>query len=86
VYHASDDSEMKMGEYFDRVAQAFDLPPPPRHTREEVINLVSPQLWTFMRESRRLDNQRIKTELGMRLRYPSVIEGIAAARANAASG
>lgn len=81
VYHASDDSDMKMGEYFDKVAAAFDLKPPPRHKRDEIQNLVSPQLWTFMRESRRLDNKRIKTELGVRLRYPSVIDGIAAARA-----
>ena len=31
---------------------------------------------SFMSESRRLDNQRLKTELGLRLRYPTVREGL----------
>jgi nucleoside-diphosphate-sugar epimerase len=76
IYHAVDDSEMKMGEYFDAVAQAFHLPKPPRVAREELNNLVSPMLLSFMSESRRLSNRRIKSELGMRLRYPQVSDAL----------
>jgi nucleoside-diphosphate-sugar epimerase len=72
IYHAVDDSEMKMGEYFDAVAQAFQLPKPPRLPREELSNVVSPMLLSFMSESRRLCNRRIKSELGVRLRFPQV--------------
>jgi hypothetical protein len=72
VIHASDDSEMKMGEYFDRVADTFGVARPPRVTREEAEQQLEPMLLSFMRESRRLSNRRLKRELGVRLRYPSV--------------
>ncbi len=77
VYHAVDDSVMKMGEYFDAVAGAFDLPLPPRLPREQLRSQVSPMLLSFMSESRRLDNRRIKEELGMRLRYRDVKSALA---------
>ncbi|MEN3297072.1 MAG: hypothetical protein V7642_6325 [Burkholderiales bacterium] len=76
VYHAVDDSEMKMGEYFDAVAEAFQLPKPPRLPRDELKKVVSPMLLSFMSESRRLCNRRIKSELGVRLRYPLVHDAL----------
>jgi nucleoside-diphosphate-sugar epimerase len=72
VYHATDDDEMKMGDYFDAVADAFGVPRPPRLPRSEVRTLVSPMMWSFMNESRRLTNTRMKRELKVRLRYPSL--------------
>ncbi len=76
VYHASDNSELKMGDYFDAVADAFGLPRPPRLARAEIKSIVSPALWSFMNESRRLTNRRMKRELKIRLRYPTVAEGL----------
>jgi nucleoside-diphosphate-sugar epimerase len=81
VFHASDDSEMKMGDYFDLVAEAFALPRAPRLPVAELRAQVSPALWSFMRESRRLDNMRMKRDLRVRLRYPTVREGVSAAKA-----
>lgn len=78
-YNASDDSCLKMGEYFDRVADAFALPRPPRLSREAAAAVLSPLQLSFMSESRRLDNRRLKAELRYRLRYPQVDDGIAAA-------
>jgi nucleoside-diphosphate-sugar epimerase len=72
TYHAVDDSEMKMAQYFDAVADAFQLPRPPRLPRAELQKVVTPALLSFMSESRRLKNGRIKRELGVRLRYPTV--------------
>jgi nucleoside-diphosphate-sugar epimerase len=72
VYNASDDSALKMGEYFDAVAQVFDLPVPPRMSRAELTAAVSPMMLSFMSESRRLCNSRMKSELGIRLKYPKV--------------
>lgn len=77
VYHASDDSEMKMGDYFDAVADAHGLPRAPRLPRTEVQRSVSPMLWSFMNESRRLSNRRMKRELKVRLRYPTVVDTLA---------
>jgi nucleoside-diphosphate-sugar epimerase len=72
VYHASDDTELKMGAYFDLVADAFDLPRAPRLGRQELGAKVSPMMLSFMSESRRLMNDRMKQELGVRLRWPDV--------------
>jgi nucleoside-diphosphate-sugar epimerase len=84
TYNAVDDTRMKMGEYFDLVADAFALPRPPRLPRAELERVVSPMLLSFMSESRRLVNTRIKRELRMRLRYPGVEEAVAVMRAAAA--
>ena len=77
VYHTVDDSALKMGDYFDQVATAFKLPRPPRVPRAELSKQVSPMLLSFMSESRRLSNQRMKTELGVRLRWPAVSDLLA---------
>ena len=80
VYNVVDDSDLKMAEYFDRVADAFELPRPPRISRQEAEQSLSPMQMSFMRESRRIGNQRLKKELKLRLAYPTVDVGIAEAR------
>ncbi len=72
VYHAVDDSAKKMGDYFDMVADHFGLPRPPRISREEAQQALSPALLSFLNESRILDNTRLKRELRVRLNYPAV--------------
>ena len=79
IYHASDDSALKMGEYFDLVADAFSLPRPPRLPRAQLDAVVSPMLRSFMSESRRLGNTRMKRELRVKLQFATVFEGVAAA-------
>lgn len=79
TYNACDDSDLKMGEYFDAVADAFGLPRPPRVSRGEAQGAISPAMLSFMRESRRIGNRRMKRELRIALRYPTVRDGIAAA-------
>jgi nucleoside-diphosphate-sugar epimerase len=77
VVHASDDTELKMGDYFDLAAELCGLPRPPRVTREEAATVLSPVQLSFMSESRRLVNLRLKIELRLRLRYPTVRAGLA---------
>jgi nucleoside-diphosphate-sugar epimerase len=76
VVHASDDSELKMGDYFDLAADLAALPRPPRVTRAEAQRTLPPSLLSFMGESRRLDNTRLKRELRLVLRYPTVRDGL----------
>lgn len=80
-YNAADDAPQRMGDYFDSVADGFGLPRPPRIPRDEAQRILPRELYSFMRESRRLVNARMKRELRIELRYPSVHAGIAAARA-----
>ena len=76
--HVSDDSEMKMGDYFDLAADICGLPRPPRITLAAARAQLSALQLSFMGESRRLDNRRLKTGLKLRLLYPTVAEGLKA--------
>ena len=76
IYNAADDTQMRMGDWLDLVADHARLPRPPRIARSDMDGLVPAPLSSFMRESRRLDNRRLKTVLGARLRYPTVRQGL----------
>jgi nucleoside-diphosphate-sugar epimerase len=76
VYNAVDDSQMKMADYFDLVADRFGLPHPPRLPRAALRAAVSPAQYSFMSESRRLANVRLKRELRVRLRHPTVARAL----------
>ena len=70
AYNVADDAELKMGGWFDAVADAFHLPRPPRVSWDEAEERIAPVLLSFMGESRRLANARMKRELRLRLKYP----------------
>ena len=72
AYHAADDQPLPMGAWFDAVADALGLPRPPRLPRQAVLERVGPMMASFLTESRRLRNDRLKRELRFRLRYPTV--------------
>ncbi len=76
IFNSNDDSGLKMGEWFDLVADTYGLPRPPRIPRAQAAGKIPPGLLSFMSESRRLDNRRLKQVLGARLRYPTVYEGL----------
>ena len=76
VIHVSDDSELKMGDYFDLAADLEGLPRPRRITPEQARAELSPLQLSFIGESRRLINTRLKRELRLRLRYPTVTQGL----------
>lgn len=76
VVHVSDDSDMLMGDYMDWAADLWQLPRPPRISRAQAQTALPAMTLSFMGESRRMDNQRLKTELRLKLRYPTVREGL----------
>ena len=78
VYNINDDSQLKMGDYFDLAADLFGLPRPPRIPRSTAQTELPLMLLSFMSESRRLDNTRMKRELRLHLRYPQVGMGLQA--------
>ena len=79
VLHVCDDSNMQMGDYFDLAADLCGLPRPLRISRAEAAAVMSPMQLSFMNESRRLANHRLKTELKLHLRYPLPEHGLLAA-------
>ena len=74
--HVSDDSHMLMGDYMDMAADLWQLPRPPRINRAQAQTALPAMTLSFMSESRRMHNQRLKNELRMKLCYPTVSEGL----------
>lgn len=76
VYNVNDDSDLLMGDYFDLAADLYGLPKPPRIAREGASTQLPLTLLSFMGESRRMVNIRMKQELRLTLRYPTVRTGL----------
>ena len=78
VLHVCDDTQLKMGDYFDLAADLCAMPRPRRIALEQARAELSPMQLSFMSESRRLSNRRLKRELRLRLRYPTASQGLIA--------
>jgi nucleoside-diphosphate-sugar epimerase len=78
VYNVGDGNHASSTEYFARVARLAGLPDPPRVTRAEAERVLSPGMWSFMRDSRRVDTTRMRDELGVALAYHDLDAGIRA--------
>jgi hypothetical protein len=77
---------MKMGDYFDLAADLMGLKRPPRVPRSQAQDTLPLMLLSFMSESRRLMNDRLKTELRIRLLYPTIAQGLKSTVAQIAEG
>lgn len=78
VYNVSDGHPSTMRDYFDRIADLSGLPRPPLLDRAQARQQLSPEMMSYLDESRRLDNAKMLRELGVRLRYPSLAQGLPA--------
>jgi nucleoside-diphosphate-sugar epimerase len=76
TYNVNDDSQMMMGDYFDMAAGLYGLAKPPRIGRAQAQTELPAMQLSFMSESRRMVNTRMKRELRLQLRYPSVEDGL----------
>lgn len=76
VFHVSDDTHLKMGDYFDAAADLMGLKRPPRVPRSQAQESLPLMLLSFMSESRRLRNDRLKKELRVPLKYPNIQVGL----------
>ena len=71
-----DQANMKMGDYMDCVAEMWGLAKPPRISREQANLQLSPMVMSFLNESRRIRADRMTQELRLRLKYPTVMDGL----------
>ena len=74
AYHVCDDGTLKTGAHFDLVADSCGLPRPTRISRAEAEARMSPMQLSFLSESRRLSNRRLKHELRVKLLYPTIAD------------
>ncbi|MEN8175996.1 MAG: NAD-dependent epimerase/dehydratase family protein [Pseudomonadota bacterium] len=78
LYNACDGNPSTMNDYFRRLADLSGLPRPPEVDRNEAAATLSPGMLSYLLESRRLSNRRLREELGVRLRYPTLADGLPA--------
>jgi nucleoside-diphosphate-sugar epimerase len=78
VYNATDGHPSTMTDYFNRVADAAGLPRPPAIARADSRDRLSGGMLSYLAESKRLDNRRLREELGVKLQYPDLTSGLAA--------
>ncbi len=81
IYNISDGAQSNMTEYFNTIADYFGLPRPPTIDWDEAEKQLSPGMRSYLRESRQLDNRRMREELGVQLQYPNLLEGLANCKA-----
>jgi nucleoside-diphosphate-sugar epimerase len=81
VVNVRDASDMKTGDWHDLVADLCGLPRPARIARADAGEAFSAAQWSFLNESRRLDDGRLRRELRLALRWPTVREALLASRA-----
>ncbi len=79
AYNAADGQAMMHAEYLTQVANTFGLPPPPRLPAAQVKAALSPIAWSMLAGARRVSSERLLTEWGVRLKYPSVSSFLAQA-------
>jgi nucleoside-diphosphate-sugar epimerase len=77
IYNVNDDSQLLMGDYFDMAAGLYGLANPPRISRAQAQTELPAMQLSFMSESRRMVNTRMKRELRLQLRYADVKDGLA---------
>lgn len=76
VYNVSDGHPTTMTDYFFRVADALGLPRPPVLPLASARERVSGDMRSYLAESRRIDNRKMLTELGVELLYPDLAAGL----------
>lgn len=76
VLNVNDDTVLKMGDYFDLAADLYGMPRPPRVAADAAQGQLSLQVLSFMSESRRLINARMRRELRLVLQHPTVETGL----------
>ncbi len=72
IYNIVDDSDIKMGDYFDLIADYFNLPRVPRLPFNQMENHLTPKEISFLKESRRITFGRWVKELNIKMHYPTV--------------
>lgn len=86
VYNISDGHPTTMTDYFNHVADALGMERPPQITLAQARTELSEGMRSYLAESKRLDNRRMREELGVEPRYPDLEQGLAACVADDAAG
>jgi nucleoside-diphosphate-sugar epimerase len=77
AYNVADGHPTTMTDYFSRCARLLGMPEPRRIPLAEARKELTPALLSFLEESKRLLNTRMRQDLQIVLRYPDLAAGLA---------
>lgn len=78
AYNVCDDNPCPPQDVIGHATRMLGMPEPPAVPFEEVAPTMTPMALGFYSESKKVRNDRIKDELGVKLLYPDYPEGLAA--------
>lgn len=78
VYNVSDGHPTTMTDYFFKVADLLEIPRPPAIPIEEAKKRLSAGILSYLAESKKIDNRRMREELGVEPHYPDLESGLPA--------
>jgi nucleoside-diphosphate-sugar epimerase len=78
IFNVADDEPSPPGDPLLFAAQLLGAPPPPEVAYEDIAPTMSPLAKSFWLECRRVNNDKLKRELGVTLRYPTYRDGLRA--------
>jgi nucleoside-diphosphate-sugar epimerase len=76
IFNVSDGEHSTITTYFNAAADLLGIPRPPQVNRTEAAQVMPPLLFSYFSESRRVDNRRMLEVLGVKLRYPTLADGL----------
>ncbi len=76
IFNVCDGEESSMSQYFMAVAERYDLPQPQQLSWAEAEKMMNPLTFSFLKESRRMSNQKMVEKLAIKLQYPTLEKGL----------
>lgn len=76
VFNVCDDQPSSMTAYFKHIAAYLQLPAPKEISRLEAEQRLSAGMLSYLNESKRLRNKKMKAVLGVELAYPGLATGL----------
>jgi nucleoside-diphosphate-sugar epimerase len=76
IFNVCDGEESKMTDYFNAITDLLKLPRLPQISLAEARRVMSPLMFSYMTESRKISNRKMLEKLGIKLKYPTMMEGL----------
>ena len=76
IYNVSDGQPGTMTQYFNVAADLLGLPQLPQVSMAEARQVMTPMMLSYLSETRRMDNRKLREQLGVSLRYPDLASGL----------
>lgn len=78
IFNVSDNTISKMNDYFNLITDMLGVERLPQVGLDEARRVMSPLMFGYMTESRKIDSSKMFSKLGVKLKYPTLQEGLKA--------